>query len=87
MAGGGARKQPCVLFVLVSHRLVRGYVSDCPDGAPSFPRTGSINKILGCHPKQRAMAAAASGRMVATAARHGAVAAALHALLGAVPDD
>eukprot|EP00966_Prymnesium_polylepis_P187845 4354834-Prymnesium_polylepis.2 len=27
---------------LVSHRLARGYVSACPDGAPSFPRTGSI---------------------------------------------
>eukprot|EP00966_Prymnesium_polylepis_P202712 4696375-Prymnesium_polylepis.1 len=32
------------------------------------------------------MAAAASGRLAATAARHGAAAAALHALLDAVPD-
>ena len=32
------------------------------------------------------MAAAAPGRLAATAARHGAAAAALHALLDAVPD-
>ena len=31
--------------LLVSHPLVRGYVSVCPDGAPSFPRAGRINKF------------------------------------------
>eukprot|EP00966_Prymnesium_polylepis_P030153 701029-Prymnesium_polylepis.1 len=35
---------------------------------------------------KRVMAAAASGRLAATAARHGAAAAALHALLDVVPD-
>ena len=29
---------------LVSHPLVRGYVSACPDGAPSFPRAGRKSK-------------------------------------------
>eukprot|EP00966_Prymnesium_polylepis_P251524 5815181-Prymnesium_polylepis.1 len=28
--------------LLVSHRRVRGYGSACPDGAPSFLRTGSL---------------------------------------------
>eukprot|EP00966_Prymnesium_polylepis_P126042 2914546-Prymnesium_polylepis.1 len=27
----------CMCAVCVSHPLVRGYVSVCPDGAPTFP--------------------------------------------------
>eukprot|EP00966_Prymnesium_polylepis_P090702 2100245-Prymnesium_polylepis.1 len=30
--------------VCVSHPLVRGYVSACPDGAPTFLRNGSMLK-------------------------------------------
>ena len=32
----------CMRAVCVSHPLVMGYVSACPDGAPTFLRTGSI---------------------------------------------
>ena len=43
-------------LLLVSHRRVRGYVSACPDGAPTFLRTGSI-KIYDIRYVPRGMAA------------------------------
>eukprot|EP00966_Prymnesium_polylepis_P139406 3221424-Prymnesium_polylepis.1 len=57
--------------------------------ADDAAKAGSIFKLNSSwtqYPQNRTMAAAASGQLAATAARQGAAAAALHALLDAMPD-
>ena len=58
----------CVLPVCPIHWSGdRGYVSACPDGAPSFPRAGSIRKTFPMPSLRTALHDGPVGRAVATA--------------------